>query len=193
MRFIFAALCALVTFAAHAETKTITWTNATRNTDSTVIPASGPGSLARTTVEYGSCASRNPDVFGTKIGEIFVAAPANSLTVNLVVVQEYCLRAFHSNTYATTFTTAAPGNSSFSNVATTTVAPPTPQQPTNIQITSTRIEPASWTCRDQSGAILSSHERPDKAQEACTNAALASVGTPFEMRASGYRIVARRF
>lgn len=182
-----------VVMCAHAETKTVTWVNATRNTDNSTIPATGPGSLARTTVEYGSCASRNPDVFGTKIGEIFIAAPANSLQVNLVVVQEYCIRAFHSNTYATTFSTAAPGNSAFSGIATTTVAPPTPQQPTSITITSTRIDPASWTCRDASGSILSSHERQDKAQESCTNYALASLGTAFEMRASGYRIVARRF
>lgn len=193
MRYLLAALCALVTFAAGAEQKTITWTNATRNTDNTVIPATGPGSLARTTVEYGSCASRNPDVFGTKIGEIFVAAPANTLQLNLVVVQEYCLRAFHSNTYATSFAAGAVGNSPLSNVASTAVAPPQPQQPTGITISSTRIEPASWTCRDQSGVILSSHERPDKAQEACTNFALASVGTPFELRSSGYRIVAHRF
>jgi hypothetical protein len=191
MRFIFAALAALVTFSVTAETKTITWVNATRNTDNTTIPATGPGSLARTTVEYGSCLSRNPDVFGTKIGEIFVAAPANSLTVNLVVVQEYCLRAFHSNTYATTFNTTAAGNSAFSNTAVTTVAPPTPQPPASITITSTRIGTADWECLDGAGAVLSQHVRQDKAFESCANRAYAALNTPFEIRPSGYRIVAQ--
>ena len=191
MRYVLALLAMCAALPCYPETKTVTWVNATRNIDGTTIPATGPGSLTRTTVEYGSCASRNPDVFGTKIGEIFVAAPANTLTVNLVVVQEYCLRAFHSNTYATAFNTGAAGNSAYSNTASTVVAPPTPSTPTNITVTSTRIEPASWTCRDQAGAVLSSHERQDKAQESCTNYALANLGSAFEMRPSGYRIVAR--
>lgn len=131
----FAAI-AFVT-SAHAETKTVSWVNATKNNDGSTIPATGLGSLARTTVEYGSCQSRNPDVFGTKIGEIFVAAPANSLQLNLVVVQEYCLRAFHSNTYATTFSTTAPGNSTYSNTAFTAVAPPTPGTPITLTISGT--------------------------------------------------------
>jgi hypothetical protein len=57
-------------------------------------------------------------------------------------------------------------------------------------ITSTRIESASWTCRDASGAVLTTHERQDKAQEECTNRALKSPNTTFEMRPSGFRIVA---
>ncbi|MGQ0836340.1 MAG: hypothetical protein ACT4O5_15750 [Gammaproteobacteria bacterium] len=58
------------------------------------------------------------------------------------------------------------------------------------QVTSTRIDSASWTCRDTAGAILTSHERQDKAQEECTNRALKSPGTAFEIRPSGFRIVA---
>lgn len=189
---ILAALLALAAFAAHAETKTVSWVNATRNTDNTTIPATGAGALARTTVEYGTCLSRNPDVFGTKIGEIFVAAPANTLTVNLIVVQEYCLRAFHSNSYATAFSPTAAGNSAFSSTAVTTVAPPTPQQPTGITITSTRIGTADWECLDGAGAVLSQHVRQDKAFESCANRAYAALNTPFEIRPSGYRIVARR-
>jgi hypothetical protein len=190
MRYLIAVAALLLAGHSLAETKTVTWTNATRNTDNSVIPATGPGSLARTTVEYGSCTSRNPDVFGTKAGEIFVAAPATSLTVNLVVVQEYCLRAFHSNTYATMFSPSSPGNSGFSNVASTVVQPPTPGVPTNITVTSTRIEPSEWTCRDASGAILTSHTRQDTAQTACTNLAIASLGAIYEIRPSGYRISA---
>jgi hypothetical protein len=79
---------------------------------------------------------------------------------------------------------APPGNK--------TIVDPAPSPPTGITVASTRMEPDSWTCRDQAGAILSRHERADKAQESCTNFALASIGTPFEMRSSGYRIVAAR-
>lgn len=68
---------------------------------------------------------------------------------------------------------------------------PTPNPPANLTIASTRIDPDSWTCRDEFGAILSRHERQDKAQESCTNFALANLGRAFEMRPSGYRIVAR--
>jgi hypothetical protein len=60
-------------------------------------------------------------------------------------------------------------------------------QPT---VTSTRIESAEWTCLDYSGAVLSSRTRADKAQEACSNRALAAPGQVFEMRPSGYRITA---
>jgi hypothetical protein len=67
----------------------------------------------------------------------------------------------------------------------------TPAPPTNVTVASTRIDSDSWTCRDSSGAILSRHERQDKAQESCTNYALANLGTPYEMRPSGYRIQAR--
>jgi len=69
------------------------------------------------------------------------------------------------------------------------VVPPGP--PTNITVASTRIDPDSWTCRDENGAVLSRHERQDKAQESCTNFAIANLGKTFEMRPSGFRIVAR--
>jgi hypothetical protein len=49
-------------------------------------------------------------------------------------------------------------------------------QPT---VTSTRIESAEWTCRDSSGAVLSSHTLADKAQEACSNLALPAPGHAF--------------
>lgn len=64
--------------------------------------------------------------------------------------------------------------------------------PAAAQITSTRIESASWTCRDTEGRVLSSHERQDKAMEACTNRALKSPGTKYEVRPSGFWIVAQQ-
>lgn len=132
------AACVVALFgppnAARADTVTASWVNAATNTDNTAIPASGAGSLVRTVVEYGT---RNGAVFGTKAGEVFIAAPATSLQLNLVVVQEYALRAFHCNTYATTFAANAPGCSGFSNLAFRIVPPPTPSAPQTFSVTFT--------------------------------------------------------
>jgi hypothetical protein len=70
------------------------------------------------------------------------------------------------------------------------ITEPAPSQPTNITVASTRIEQYEWTCRDDAGAVLTTHTRQDKAQESCTNLALANLGKSFEMRPSGYRIAA---
>lgn len=131
--------------------KTVTWVNATKNTDGSSIPATGAGSLVRTTVEYGTCMSRNPDVFGTKQGEIFVAAPAQTLQLSLVVVQEYCLRAWHANTYAVApFVANSAGTSGYSNVAFTSVAPPSPQPPASLTVTN----PTAYEMRTTNGKLV---------------------------------------
>lgn len=188
MRFI-AALLALVAFSAHAETKTVTWVNATKNVDQSPIVATGQGSLVRTIVEYGTKTAAG--AFGTKQGEVLVAAPSTTLQLSLVVVQEYALRAFHCNTYAVTFAVNAPGCSGFSSIALTTVAPPTPEAPSNITVTSTRIGSAEFECLSGAGAVISRHTRQDKAEESCINQALANLGTAFEVRPSGYRWIAQ--
>lgn len=126
-------LIALVALPVHADTKTVTWANATKNTDGSTIAASGAGSLVRTTVEYGTCNAAKTGI-ASKAGEIFVAAPATTLQLALVVVQQYCLDAFHSNTFATTFAPGAPGNSAASAVALTTVNPPSPAPPTGLTV-----------------------------------------------------------
>lgn len=68
--------------------------------------------------------------------------------------------------------------------------PPAPSS-SAATITSTRIDASEWTCRDSSGVVLSSHTREDKAFEACANRALAAPGTAFEIRPSGYRVIAQ--
>lgn len=141
----------LFSFAVAAETKTVTWTNATTNTDGTTIPATGTGSLVRTVVEYGT---RNGTAFGTKQGEIFVAAPATTLQLNLVVIQQYALRAFHCNTYAgTTFVANGVGCSDFSNVALTEVLPPKPRAPATLA-TTTAAAPTAWAITVTRDAIV---------------------------------------
>lgn len=102
-------LALLLPAEALAATVPVWWTNATQNTDNSMIPLTGPGSLTSTTIEYGTCAARNPDVFGTKQGQIVAAAPASTINLSLTVIQEYCLRAFHTNTLGQI--------SAFSNVA----------------------------------------------------------------------------
>lgn len=77
----------------------------------------------------------------------------------------------------------------FSNSASKTIA--AQPAPTPTRVTSTRIEAAEWTCRDANGVILTSHTRQDKAQEECTNRALANPGVTYEIRPSGYRIIAQ--
>jgi hypothetical protein len=129
---------ALLAHPAFADTKTVTWVNSTQNTDSTPIPVTGAGSLVRTTVEYGTCNATNTGI-ATKAGEIFVAAPATTLQLSLVVVQMYCLDAFHSNTFATTFVAGAAGNSARSNIVLSSVAPPTPGPPTGLVVTSQNL------------------------------------------------------
>jgi hypothetical protein len=51
----------------------------------------------------------------------------------------------------------------------------------------TRIESAEWTCRDSSGALLSSGTQAHNAHETCGNRALAAPGQVFEMSPIGYR------
>lgn len=103
----------------------LSWTNAATNTDGTAIPTSCTAGVAQcakltsTRVEYGSCASAG--VFGSKVGQIDVAAPGNTATVSSLVVQTYCFRATHVNDYSL--------ESAASNVVSKTIAPPTPGAP----------------------------------------------------------------
>lgn len=102
----------------------LSWTNATQNVDGSTIPATGAGSLLSTRVEYGNCSA--PNVFGTKVGEIVVAEPATSVTVNALVPQVYCFRAYHKNTFLQ--------DSDASNVAVRTIDPPKPLPPSTLTV-----------------------------------------------------------
>jgi hypothetical protein len=107
---------------ANAATVTVTGTNPVANTDNSVIPATGDGSLTTTRIEYGTCSA--PNVFGTRVGEVSRTAGAPgaqfSHTLNLNPGTT-CVRAFVSNTYGS--------ESAASNVASRTVDPPTPRPP----------------------------------------------------------------
>lgn len=138
MRAVAFILGLVLSTAVLADVKTVTWTNAQQNTDGTAIPATGAGSLVRTTVEYGTC-NAGKTAIASKVGEMQVAAPATTLQVSLVVVQEYCLDAWHSNTFATTFapstaTTVVTGNSVRSGVVVTQSNPPQPNPPAGVVV-----------------------------------------------------------
>lgn len=118
MRVLILAL-ALVAPVAIAADATLTWQHPTRNVDNSLIPATGPGSIAATRVEYGTC---NGTAFGTSQGSQTVTGQAATATVTgLVAGQTYCFRAFSRNTFGE--------ESAASNVVTRVIPAPTPQPP----------------------------------------------------------------
>ena len=163
--------------------QTLTWNHPTTNTDGSPLALSD---IANTAILRAAGCTTAEVLAGVMT---LVPAPANSVTLQGVPEGTWCYGAR---------TAAVNGNmSALSNIATATVDVPDPEpepepepQPA-AAFTSTRIESADWTCRDSSGAVLSSHQRQDKAMEACANRALAEPGAVFEIRPSGYRIVAQ--
>lgn len=123
MRKILVLVLSLIATVAVAATASLTWTNATKNTDGSNIPATGPGSLASTTVEYGSCSGSN---FGAKIGEVVVAGTIINATVPGLEPGTYCFRAKHTNTYGE--------SSDWTAAVSKTYAAPKPNPPSNFSI-----------------------------------------------------------
>lgn len=117
------ALVLLVVVPAFAADVTVTWTPPTQNTDGSAIPASGPGSLTSTRVEWGSCVGT---AFGTTAGERTVNAPAATTTITGLAPGTHCFRAYARNTYGV--------ESLASGVASRTLAAPTPNPPTAVTV-----------------------------------------------------------
>jgi hypothetical protein len=120
LAFLAAGLLASVAYAA---VLTATWTNATKNIDDTPIPASGPGSIASTRIEIGTC---NGTAFGTKVSEFTVQGVATTGQTPNLQPGTWCARAAHTNTYGV--------EGVWSNVAQKTIAAPTPGAPTNFSL-----------------------------------------------------------
>jgi hypothetical protein len=111
---------------AKADTVVVNWTNPTTNTNDTVIPASGAGSLQAWRVEYGTC---NGTAFGTRVGDVprtrATGGPAlTTITINLDVGTS-CVRVYTANTYGE--------ESDASNVTVRVIAPPKPRPPVQVQ------------------------------------------------------------
>lgn len=122
-RAILGIACVLLAAVAMAATISASWQNATTNTDSTAIPATGAGSIATTRVEYGTC---NGTDFGQKQGEVVVAGTATSAVTPNLPPGRYCARAIHINTYGV--------ESDPSNVAVKVIEAPKPRPPANFSL-----------------------------------------------------------
>lgn len=109
-------LMLLVSFAATAGT--VSWTNPTTYTDSSVL---NPADITQTRIEYGSC---NGSAFGTKAGEVKATGSVTSTALTLAP-GTYCLRGY---------TTAKGQESAASNVVKTTVAQPAPNPPVLVTV-----------------------------------------------------------
>jgi hypothetical protein len=115
--FLAALLLSATVYAADA---TITWQMPTQNVDSSSIPSSGPGSLTRTIIQWGSCGTNN--TFGNLIGAQSVLVPATStIIVNLNPGQTYCFRGLVENTFGE--------QSAASNVVARLIPAPVPRPP----------------------------------------------------------------
>lgn len=83
-------------YAQQTATAQLSWTNATQNTDATLIPSSGHGSLAFTTIEYSQCV--NGDIDPNNIQRFYVSANQTSASLSLEgVAGDYCFRGKHTN------------------------------------------------------------------------------------------------
>lgn len=114
----------LISIAAIAAIATVSWQNATTNTDGSAIPASGPGSIANTRIEWGTCGPG--DSFGTKVGDKLVAGTVTTGQSDDLPVGRWCLRAVHINTYGV--------ESDPSAVGVKVVAAPKPNPPRNFTV-----------------------------------------------------------
>jgi len=120
-------MLAVVSGVASAATLSVSWTNPVLNVDGSTIPASGPGSLTGTRVEYGSCSGA---AFGSAVGEVVAAAPAEATSFTGIGPGTYCVRAFARNTY---FPALAP-ESAASNVYSKVVPAPVPAPPIVVTV-----------------------------------------------------------
>ena len=143
MRYLIAALAALVTFTASAAEKSWTWANPTTNTDNTPIPATGAGSLASGRLEFGTCGTGG--AFGTKAGEVSLTlaqVQARTATVTNLLPQTICARVYVRNTY---------GNESpASNVSQAVIPAPTPGPATGL----TAVETVAYEMRPRSDGTV---------------------------------------
>lgn len=117
------ALAGLLSVGALAASVTASWQNATLNEDGSSIPATGPGSIDTTRVEYGTC---NGTAFGVKAGEFLVPSVTLSQVVDSLSPGVWCFRAYHKNTYGQ--------ESAPSLVKQVTIPAPKPRPPQNFSV-----------------------------------------------------------
>lgn len=122
MKKLAALVFGLVPTLALAGTATVTVGRPTHNTDGSVIPATGPESLASYRTQYGTCAGT---AFGTLIAEVVVPI-VPSHVISDIPPGSYCFRVYARN---------AGGNESDpSNVVAHTIVAAAPPQPPTLVI-----------------------------------------------------------
>lgn len=121
-------LLVLFTGSAFADTVTVSWQNATKNTDGSDIVASGPGSLVQTTIYYSKCV--NGDLASDPPARV-VAPSVLETDFDLSEPADWCFRGTHTNTYGQ--------ESEVSNLAVKAVAPPIPDPPQNLVVLASNL------------------------------------------------------
>lgn len=111
---------AALPMSAHAADAVISFTVPTTNIDGSAIPATGPGSLVSTRIQWGTCTDLG--AFGVLLAGAVVPMPALTYTITGLEPGSYCVRAFSKNTYAE--------ESNASNVVKKVIAGPKPRPPT---------------------------------------------------------------
>ncbi len=108
---------------ASAAILNFSWENATRNTDGSAIPASGPGALTGTQIEYGPCNAGRTALASVTATIDAPAGAAAAASPNLPP-GDWCSRARHSNTYGEF--------STWTGVVFKSVPRPVPEPPSNF-------------------------------------------------------------
>ena len=165
-------LCMIVYNVSSAADVRVSWTQPVANSDSSSIPASGPGSISQNRVEWGSCVG---SAFGTAAGSQTIPAATSYLVTGLAPAT-HCFRVTATNTYGS--------ESAVSNVAQKIVPAPVPLPPvvTTAVIAGMLQTPVySVTAANARGDLIGFAD----VGEACTGAVL------FTYRKAKFRQVAR--
>jgi len=113
------ALALFVPTVVYAADTTVTWQHPTLNVDGTSIPATGPGSVASTRVQVGTCSG---SAFGTVTAENIVSGQGTSNTfTGIAPGTTVCFRAYSRNTYGE--------ESATSNIVARIIPAPVPRPP----------------------------------------------------------------
>jgi hypothetical protein len=114
---------ALLPGLAFGGSATLSWTAPTLNTDNSAISSTGPTAIASYRAEYGTCTG---GAFGTRTGEVVVAAPTLSVTLPNLPAQLTCFRVYAKNN--------AGVESDPSNVVSKLIPEAKPQPPGNLTV-----------------------------------------------------------
>ena len=86
--------------AQQTGTVTLSWTNATQNEDTSLIPSTDHGALAYTKITYSQCVNNDVDLANAT--EHLVSADKTTTTISTEgPVGDYCFRGTHVNSFGT--------------------------------------------------------------------------------------------